>query len=460
MSGPLAGDYNNQMMRWLGYGVMSVSLAAAVILRGGVIVAEWQGYAIGLSLGSLIWAALGPKNERAPVQRGLLVALALLLAWFFFQMIPLPPVVVAWLSPQRWNAVSSARGLLHQDLTAWTALSVAPSATLERLIFVLPAMAVFVAAREMGWWWKERLWIPIAPVVAVAWLESLLGLTQFYFARIAGGLAASSRGTYVNRNHFAGLLELAFPVTLMWAIATWRRNTTRDEQPFGASIATAGLLAVAASLLVGIVLSLSRMGFLSTLAAVGITLLMFLASLGSAHSRWSRWRWAVPAIVLVFIVIALPTQEMLSRFADMAATEDITQDTRAGIWKDSLHLVGDYPWSGCGLGTFEQCLYRYKTVAPVNSVDFAHNDYLQMLVELGPLASVLSAALAAFALWMPLSVVVSGRGRPNWEMAIGLFGSLLVIGLHSLTDFNLYIPANAVAFAWLAGIAVSPGLRT
>ena len=43
-------------------------------------------------------------------------------------------------------------------------------------------------------------------------------------------------------------------------------------------------------------------------------------------------------------------------------------------------------------------------------------------------------------------------------LAVGLVGALLAIGLHSLVDFNLYIPANALAVAWLAGLAVSPGL--
>ena len=42
---------------------------------------------------------------------------------------------------------------------------------------------------------------------------------------------------------------------------------------------------------------------------------------------------------------------------------------------------------------------------------------------------------------------------------MGLLASLLAIGLHSLVDFNLYIPANALTLAWLAGVAVSPALQ-
>lgn len=459
MSGPLPGAYNNQMMRWLGYGVMSVSLAAAVLLRGGVIASEWEWTALGLSLGSLVWAIAGPKYERAPGKNWELTALVVLLAWMLFAMLPLPPALVAWMSPERWRAVESARQMLHQDLGTWVSLSVAPSATTERLLYILPAMAVFVAAREMGWWWKDRLWVPLAPVVFIAWLESLLGLTQFYFARISGGVAASSTGTYVNRNHFAGLLELVFPIALMWAIAIWRRNTTRHRQPLGVAVATAALLTVAACILMGIVLSLSRMGFISTLVASGIALLVLLGSSPSDEAPRSKWRWAIPAVALLLIVTVLPTQELVLRFADMAATEDVTQETRALIWKNTVQVAGNYPLTGCGIGAFEQCLYLYKTAAPVNTVDFAHNDYLQMVAELGWMGSALAAGLAAWVLWKPTSVVLFGRRRDNWEMALGLLVALLTLGLHSLTDFNLYIPANAAAFAWIAGIAVSPGLR-
>jgi hypothetical protein len=51
------------------------------------------------------------------------------------------------------------------------------------------------------------------------------------------------------------------------------------------------------------------------------------------------------------------------------------------------------------------------------------------------------------------------RGSRNWELAVGLLGALFAIALHSLVDFNLYIPANALTVAWLCGIADSPGLR-
>lgn len=56
-------------------------------------------------------------------------------------------------------------------------------------------------------------------------------------------------------------------------------------------------------------------------------------------------------------------------------------------------------------------------------------------------------------------MVLWRRSTRNWELAVGLLAAFVTVGIHSLGDFNLYIPANALVFAWLSGTAVSPGLR-
>jgi O-antigen ligase len=103
-------------------------------------------------------------------------------------------------------------------------------------------------------------------------------------------------------------------------------------------------------------------------------------------------------------------------------------------------------------------LYPFRTFAPTLTVDFAHNDYLQILAELGLAGGGLAIALAIWIFWRPLSILAQ-PGSQQWALSLGLLGSLVAIGLHSFVDFNLYIPANAFALAWLAGVAVSPGLR-
>jgi O-antigen ligase len=126
---------------------------------------------------------------------------------------------------------------------------------------------------------------------------------------------------------------------------------------------------------------------------------------------------------------------------------------RVQIWTDTLHVIAAYRWTGCGLGAYERGIYGFKTVAPTNTLDYAHNDYLQIAAELGIPGMLLLAALALWVLGRTLRVVIFMRGSPNWYLACGLLGAFLAIAVHSLADFNLYVPANALAFAWLAGLS-------
>ena len=82
-------------------------------------------------------------------------------------------------------------------------------------------------------------------------------------------------------------------------------------------------------------------------------------------------------------LVYLPGERLVKRFSDLAATREVPADTQAQIWRDTKALIKDYPLFGCGLGGYESCFMRYKSVAPTTTVHYAHNDYLQVLAELG-----------------------------------------------------------------------------
>jgi O-antigen ligase len=121
-------------------------------------------------------------------------------------------------------------------------------------------------------------------------------------------------------------------------------------------------------------------------------------------------------------------------------------------------LVRAFPLTGCGLGTFESAFLRYKHVAPMFIVDYAHNDYLQTLAELGIVGFALGLALVWRILTRVVRLALFHQESPGWELALGLAGAIAALLLHSLTDFNLYIPANALTLAWLCGLAAGPAL--
>ena len=436
-------------MRRAVYVLMAVSLAAAVILRAGVVPAQFGWSALGVSVAACLALVRAPQANRASL------ILTLLLGWMLLQLVPLPPALVAILSPHRYQALQAARAALGQSQLAWTPLSAASPATFAALLFVVPAMAAFLAAGEMARWWAGRIWLVAAPVLVLAWLEAVLGLVQFSFMRMAGGAASSVSGTYAAYDHYAGLLEMAFPLAVMGVV-----STPGPAARIPAAFRTAAMLAVAACLFMGIILSLSRMGTVSTLAATAG--LLFVLALRVPRRR--RWLWLVPIAVPLLILASLSSRELVLRFAELTATQGISSNARVQIWSDTLRVIAAYRWTGCGLGAFERGMFQFKTAAPTNTVDYAHNDYLQMAAELGIPGVLLLAALAWWVLSRTLRVVVFSRGSPHWTLACGLLGAFLAIAVHSLADFNLYVPANALAFAWLAGLSTGlvpgPSRRT
>jgi O-antigen ligase len=258
---------------------------------------------------------------------------------------------------------------------------------------------------------------------------------------------------------------MALPVAVAVGIWIYRKGVTRHSSSGWAAVWSSLWFGMAVCLLLGIVTSLSRMGFLAALGGLGIAGILAVGSWernpGEGRA-WLRTLWPAGMVTLgvLWMFIFLPTDELISRFASFAQTEDISQDTRAEIWRETGRLVDEYPVLGAGLGSYEAAFMKYKTVAPMHTVDYAHNDYLQVIAETGYVGFGLAVALAGYVFWRVIRVVRWERGRKNWWLAVGLTGSMAAMALHSLVDFNLYIPANALALAWIAGLAVSEGLES
>ncbi|MFN7981827.1 MAG: O-antigen ligase family protein [Vicinamibacterales bacterium] len=388
---------------------LAVCLGAAALQHGGVEADEWQPIAAVISVACGACLLLRSRKQPATPPDVALILLAAITVWMVLGLVPLPYVVVARFSPNRAVMVAAARALTGGASHAPLALSVAPAATVERLLFVLPAIAVFVAAREMPLWWsRERAWFSVAPVIAVALFEALVGIAQFNSAPLIDGVAPSVAGTYVNRNHFAGLLELGLPLTLTTAIGLWsgvrrrRRRSYEDERGLAPALQTGVMLLAAACLLAGVITSLSRMGFVTTLVSISTVTLGWLLT---RRRHGPTWLWSVPLLLPLGVVWLVATNGMVLRFADTANSGDLSADGRMQIWRETVHLISAYPWTGAGLGTFEHALYPFRFAMSTNAVDYAHNDYLQIFAELGIVGLVLTVALALVIAWR------AARGR-------------------------------------------------
>ena len=453
--------------RWLVYILMTVSLAAAVFLKGGKPAGQWEWSALGISIAAVLALLPSPKSEeRTPVEPIGFGIMVLLAGWMLLQIAPLPPAMLHWIAPIRWQAIEAARKATGEPLGTWAALSAAPAASFAKLLDVFPAMAALVAAREMAWWWRDRISIVLAPVVVVAGIESVIGLFQFTLGRESGAAAGASgalvTGTYGYHNHFSGLLEMALPIAAAWAAWVWRKGTSRIRQPMAPALKTAALMGVATCLLLGIVVSLSRMGFVSTVVAALVTsfaVLLTPRESAAARSGERRWLWGVAVVLVTFaLLIFLTPKELVARFGELSNEDTVSQNDRVKMWVDAVRLISTSSWTGVGVGAFEHGLYRFKVSMPLNTIDYAHNDYLQFLAELGIIGTALMAAMTFWILTKVTRTALWRRSSPNWEFSVGILAVFLTLALHSIVDFNFYLPANALVMAWIAGVAVSPGL--
>jgi O-antigen ligase len=203
---------------------------------------------------------------------------------------------------------------------------------------------------------------------------------------------------------------------------------------------------IAALLLVGAIDSLSRMGFLCALFS--------LAVLGAAALPRKRWLLALPAAVFL-LLIYLPPDQLIDRFAQISTADQIASQDRVAVWRETLPLIAAYPAAGCGLGAFESVFVRFKHHAPTIVDNYAHNDYLQYLAEVGTFGFALGLALVGGLLFTAARASLRHASAADRALARASLASMAALLLHSTVDFNSYIPANAFAFAWIAALAAS-----
>ncbi len=432
-------------------GIIWLAIGAASFLYGGAVWEHWLPCLAAILLASAA-AAVSVRAEAWPrLGRLPAIALGVVLAVAAGQLVPLPESVLKGLSPVR----AEDEQLFFSSVLARpgpAAITVSPAESLRWTLTLAGLAAVFFAARLTLRKAPERVWRAAVPLLILGGFQALLGLAQIYFA---GQPLAT--GTYVNRNHFAGLLEMALPFAAMGGVAVLdgrrrRRLTVRR------AVAASGLFALGALMLAAIIQSLSRAGFSFALVSLAVMGGVALAGPRSSAGWKRRAPVAAVGIAAAAAFVFLPTDPLIYRFGALAATEEISADTRVQVWDDTVKLIGDYPAAGVGLGAYTAAIHRYQTAAPMQTIGMAHNDYLQLGAELGLPAL---AALLMLAGWCLRSAAKAATDAEPRRRRLGLacLGALAALALHSLVDFNLYLPANAAVLAWIAGLAtVLPSL--
>jgi O-antigen ligase len=293
----------------------------------------------------------------------------------------------------------------------------------------------------------------VLPLIGIATWQAVIGMIQYWSAN--NGVA---RGNYANRDHFAGLLELTLPFAVVYPIGFFRVSDRRSGIQVSDALKMSASWAIAAALLVGIMFSLSRMGFLSALFSLLVTGFLAVFSLQvTRRIATPAMKWAAIGLIAVLglgTFLFLPPDQLVERFSRLSTDEGIDKG-RAELWGETLSLVRAYPVFGCGLGGYESAFPKYKVSGPLVRDNYAHNDYLQFLAEMGIMGAAILFVLAGATVRAAFRSALDTSNPHTWTLALGCAGSLSAILLHSTADFNLSIPANAMVVSWIAGIATS-----
>jgi O-antigen ligase len=438
---------------------LSLALGWAVMVKGGVWPDDWCVSLIAIGVSScgfwaVQWGERGGESPRHALKGWLGWLLAALLFYIIFTVIPLPVRLLAILSPSRAALLDN----LHPVIPGLTAapLSVNPPATLLHLFSIAGYIATFLLIREVASSFRSSPWIPALPLVLLAVFEAVVGLTQ---TLVAHSLPVAT-GTYTNRDHFAGFLEMVLPFTVLCGVATYRRKI-RGAIQTKAAVLACSLWGAGALLFLAIVYSLSRMGFIVALFVVLlVTTFAFVSAPHRQHPRLPRWFLAagLGAAILIGCVLLSPDQ-LAGRFASVSSSAEPRasasgqSEIRSSLWRETLPLIAEYKLFGCGLGGFESAFLKHQAVANQFSVEFAHNDYLQYLAELGIVGFTLLAAIVAVLVSSVLRAFLLVTDQHRRLLSMACLTAFAAIALHSFVDFNTYIPANAMTLVWIAGIA-------
>jgi hypothetical protein len=392
-----------------------------------------------------LYIGLGRRRlGSAPALRGpLLWATLMLPAYVALQLVPLPLAFLRIVSPARAAVQQALAAVL--PIGAWAPLSLVPAATARSLVQVCACVLLFLAVREVAWRLGHRVWLLALPPAAIAVMEGALGMAQHYVA--PQGLPS---GTFVNHNHFAGFLEMALPLAALAPLGLLYHQAFRMRQSLSAAALASLLVGAAAVIFAGILRSLSKMGFIASVGALSLCWL----GLWTCWPRSSRKRSVRSAPVIATTLILFAGAFLMFSSGDLVRRFGLAE-VRGPLWAESLPLAAAYPLFGCGFGCYESAFMQYKTGRPMSRDDYAHNDYLQHFIELGAAGCAIAAWLGWAVLRAAWSAARSHRYVSGRALAVACVASLGAIAIHSLTDFNLYIPANALLLSWVCGIAVS-----
>lgn len=418
----------------------------ACLVLGGSAQGIWQNMALQLAgIAIIAWAAAAPSSEPLlrPARQLLVLAIAATLV-IALQLIPLPSEIWPRLGPRAAIAAGyEAIGLSVPPMP----LSLTPYASFDALLGFIPPLAIFCSivrlkAYRPSWLASGLIAGTTAGVLlgALQVASSGSGFSHWYLYRDTNVGAAV--GFFANANHMATLLVVALPFVAAIAASAERASVQRYSAILAVS-AGLGLI-----LLVGIALNGSLAGYGLVLPVLAASALILLPP----GSRLRPWAIVLSGILAIAAVAALQATAIGSGKFGQGATTSV--QSREDILRTTSDAIGDYFPFGSGLGSFRQVYHLYEQPEQVTTtyVVHAHNDYAELILELGLAGIVL---ILLFLAWWAVAVWNVWRTAEAGPFARAAAIASAAILVHSLVDFPLRTAAIGACFAMCLGLLAS-----
>ena len=379
------------------------------------------------------------------------------------QIVPLPNFLTKLLSPRSF----AFREMYTPEFsrTKFMTISLMPGHTLQQgLELVAYFLLGFIVVKTVTH--RHQIMRIIYVLVGMGIFQAFYGLFELYnpsprvlFYEKVHYLDCVT-GTFVNRNHFSGYLEMAIPLALGLILARTDLFSLRGMK-FKDKILRISEKGVYKNLVLALGVVLMALAVLLSKSRSGVFLLVFTFILVFGmvvlyygrvqhQQKWIKSFLKTTFAIIVIIALYIGIDATIERFA----MDNILADVRPVVWSNTTGIIGDFPVFGSGLGTFQALYPAYEESSTPPLFEHAHNDYLEYLAELGGLGfllmlgGILAMLVFSFLMW---------RVRRHSEVkGVVLGGMVAVVAmlLHSITDFNLHIPANMMLFALVLPLTI------
>jgi len=344
-------------------------------------------------------------------------------------------------------------------------ISIIPSYSLHQLVLGL-SYSLFFTLILSHFNNRHALTLLISALFVSGLIQAVYGIfmTQPEFAHLLGKEVDSrANGSFVNRNHLAGYLEMtiALGIGLVLAFRDGRKWSFKSFLDLLLSAKLQIRLAIIL-MVIALVMTYSRMGNTAFVTSLIITSSIFI--LVTQKNRVRNIVLLASFIVIDVLVISqffgldklkerLESTEITITQTDHGWITDIN-DARGLILKDSIELGKQEPIWGIGPGTYKDAFMPYTDPKINPLVDHAHNDYIEFWIEYGLIGTLLLALLVLLSLSNAIKSINNSQSFYRSGVGFGATMGIIAILIHSFTDFNLQIPSNALTFLTVCAIAI------